>query len=135
MTTNNTITKNVVTDLSAADIYIEKVLEKWVKRINELGIVDDHNGRPTSIDGLVLLASGYVCPTFNNRSRYWSLNELYMGNDGKVHISMASVAGTMKRYDCLDKSVYRYNEMYYAHKNEDIFDVFAGMLIIGYYEF
>ena len=139
MTTNNTtITRNITIDESATEIYVEKVLEKWVKLIGEEAtIVNDHGGlRPiVKIDGIVLLADGNVCPTFHNSSRCWSLNKLYKGRDGKVHLSTLAVAGVMNRYRSLDESVCRYNYSYYACKDKDFFDMYADKLIIAYYEF
>lgn len=136
MNTNTTIAtekKEITIEVAATETYIEEYLNKFAKEIHDGMIIDDHNDKPCKIDGIVLLGNGYVCPTFHNSSRYWSLNNLYFDKDGKIHMAIASVSGVMMRYRSLDESVAKYNDKLLS--NKVLIDIFCKDLIIGWYEF
>jgi len=91
-----------------------------VQRFNV--VVDDH--RPATarpVEGVLLVQTGmgtFVCPIF--RREWTSLNQLYIGRDGRVHLSTRSVSGTLQgfprhadfRLDTLEsiKEFYRGND-------------------------
>ena len=135
-TTINTINANdIMTDVSAVDYVIENRLKEFAERMPEGQFFDHHDDSVDNCDGIVLLADGHVCPTFNKRSRYWSLNPLRIGKkDGMVHLSSASCAGVMMANSSLDRSILQYNEGLIKQLKKYGINQTSHM-IIAYYEF
>ena len=85
---------------------IEKVIEA-VKKCN--GLIDDHDGKfyelkkdgfsyePTGI-GAVLLHDGWELFCMYDNSRYYSVNGVYLGEDGKAHLSTWSISGVLQPF-------------------------------------
>lgn len=136
MTTINAINVNdIVTDVSAVDYVIENRLKVFAERMPNGRFFDHHDDSIDNCDGIVLLADGHVCPTFNSRSRYWSLNPLRIDKkDCAVHLSTASCAGVMKANSTLDRSILQYNEELIKQFKDYGIDQTSHM-IIAYYEF
>lgn len=77
-------------------------------------IIDNHNCQETTTQGVALMESGYVCPV--SMCRTFCLNPLYIGNDGKVHLSCTSVGGTFYgKQICDPHSVMKYNDTTALH--------------------
>lgn len=132
--TTTTVTTNV------RSIVVEKKLAEMVNAIGENGmVIDNHNNEPTHIDGIALLISGKFCATFQKHSRYWSMNELYIGRDNKVHISTCSIAGSgvMKNVGDLAECVDDYNNGYIESiKNcPNLADMYYNFMVEGFVEF
>ena len=105
--------------------------QKIISTIIENGgyVTDTHrNDQIIKIDGLVVLGNGEICPTFQNRSSYWSLNSLYFcESDGQVRLSIWSAGGGMEASSSFEKSVQEYNE--------SVFYLLESQKIVGYIEF
>ena len=124
---------DIMTDVSATDIYIENMLKKYAERMPEGKFFNLHDNSIDNCDGIVLLADGNVCPTFNGRSRYWSLNPLSIGED-MVRLRTASCAGVMMSSDTLDHSILNYNNQIVEQLRKYSIDQ-TSKLIVAYYEF
>lgn len=73
-------------------------------------VVDDHTNNELSLQAIVRWTKGdreFICPVFNGT--YFSLNDLYIGQDGKVHLSSWSVAGTVDCRAGLDDGIEKFN--------------------------
>ena len=136
--TTNTVTSintnAIMTDVEAVDYLIENRIKKFAERMPGGQFFDHHDDSIDNCDGIVLLADGHVCPTFNSRSRYWSLNPLRIGKDGMAHLSTASCAGVMMTNGTLDKSIIRYNQGLTKQLKDYGIDQTSHM-VIAYYEF
>ena len=88
--------------------------------------VDDHRkgGVEVKIQYLLIverkqLAFEYVAPGFD--CAYFSINPLYVGEDGKPHLSTRSIGGAvapMNHDDSLEKALQAYNEEHDLEKAE-----------------
>lgn len=62
--------------------------------------INDHDGRKDELAGVCLLANGkYGAIPATNRA--FCINELYVANDGLLHISTSSISGTVMPYNDL----------------------------------
>lgn len=64
-------------------------------------VLDDHGPalRERAVEGVVLVTTWqgtFLCPIF--RREWTSLNQLYIGRDGRVHLSTRSVSGTLQGF-------------------------------------
>jgi hypothetical protein len=65
-------------------------------------MVDDHNGRFTErpVEGVALVRNDFLgtflCPIY--RREWTSLNQLYVGLDGRVHLSTRSISGNLSGF-------------------------------------
>lgn len=75
-------------------------------------LIDDHNGTNiTDMKAVVLLANGEVGLLRKTRSQ--CINEAYIDEDGKCHLSMASISGNITGVDTdIFEAVNAYNKAY-----------------------
>lgn len=70
---------------------LNKIME--ILRKDNFMIIDDHDNRERHLDGVIVLNNGELAQFIY--CMYQSLNALYIGEDGKVHLGMWSIAGTL----------------------------------------
>ena len=97
---------------------IEKVIEA-VKKYN--GVIDDHDNQfyeikpdgfsyePTGI-GAVKLHDEWELFVMYDNSRYYSVNGMYLGEDGKAHLSRWSISGVLQPYSDQNHGFDHYNK-------------------------
>ena len=76
-------------------------------------VVDDHRGAgERAVYGIATLVKGdHLVPVALVQAKYFSLNLLYLGKDGKAHISRDSVGGCVEVFDnTMDQAILNYNE-------------------------
>lgn len=129
-TTTTMNTTNVTINVNFLESLLPEEKQGIISAVIDNGgyVADNHrDGEMIKVDGLVILGSCEICPTFHKSSRYWSLNGLYMNEiDEKVHLSTWSCGGTMKASSSFERSVQEYNE--------SILDFLNGHKIVGYIE-
>ena len=134
--TTTTNTTNITTgiDCKAFNAYVTQTLKKFADKMPNGVFLDMHNKSQSKCDGLVMTATGDVCPTFHKSSRYWCLNPLYFPRkeDGMVHLSASSCAGVMK-IGKLEESVNVYNQGYLNALERGIDQ--TRFMVIGWLEF
>jgi hypothetical protein len=98
--------------------------------------INDHNKGEEKFDGFVVLRNGHVCLIHKNN--LFCLNKLYIGKEGKIHLSASSVAGNMITINkTLEEAVNEYNtkteeglRSIYGRDNADN----MGTLVVYFYE-
>lgn len=60
--------------------------------------IDNHDKSTTELEAVVELQNGRLA-AFVPDARYQSLNELYLGSDGLLHLSTESIAGTVDNHE------------------------------------
>ena len=73
-------------------------------------VIDDHSGKESSLQAIVRWTKGdreFVCPAY--AGTYFSLNDLYINEDGKVHLSSWSVAGTVDCRQGIEAGIEKFN--------------------------
>lgn len=84
---------------------------------NKMMIRDDHNGKELKIEKLLLQilpnGSSRICPGFSKSyTPYFSVNPLYVDDDGSVHLDRAATGGVIDYTNVLteEEAINQYNE-------------------------
>lgn len=88
---------------------------------NDFHVINNHNDRDERIDGYLIIERAqynfkYVAPVFNGA--YFSVNPLYVGEDGRVHISTRSIGGAVAPFQHngnMEKAIAAYNKEHAAN--------------------
>lgn len=75
----------------------------------EITYIDNHNGGEETLQGIIKY-DGQICPAY--KDTYFSINPLYIGIDGKLHLSQASIGGVVDtRGKSLRDAVLKFNAL------------------------
>ena len=126
-------TLNTKTAATLFAVRLNYIMENQISLMPDGKFLNLHNGKEDTCDGIVLLASGHVCPIYRNS--VCSLNPFNLSKNKTVVLSTFSVAGPITpNYTSIEKTVNEYNEQMlkiaekgYSYPTDD--------MIIAYHSF